>query len=192
MWSIVSGCGVPLKNPMIIASFVSAIASSDRNISFRSKFLVQNCALFSGSMTARLKCQTAPSCTFTSIPLRNASSPFSGAGLPVPLPYCYLTKSKVPTEVDLRLTNLVASKRENLGVAKPAAIGLLALVGHDDLIAMFDEALEIEGFNQLRVRPASLEVFRPVYPHVSGAVNCEVVGETLLYDAPVFGHVGAV
>src|SRR5664279_4374929 len=74
MWSIVSGCGVPLKNPMIIASFVSAIASSDRNISCRSKFSIQNCALFSGSPTARLKCQTAPSCTFTSIPLRNASS----------------------------------------------------------------------------------------------------------------------
>src|ERR1700676_3390609 len=74
MWSIVSGCGVPLKNPMIIASFVSAMASSDRNISCRSKFSIQNCALFSGSPTARLKCQTAPSCTFTSIPLRNASS----------------------------------------------------------------------------------------------------------------------
>ena len=54
MWSIVSGCGVPLKNPMIIAPFVSAIASSERNISWRSKFSVQNCALFSGSLTARL------------------------------------------------------------------------------------------------------------------------------------------
>ena len=31
---------------MIIASFVSAMASSDRNISCRSKFSVQNCALF--------------------------------------------------------------------------------------------------------------------------------------------------
>src|SRR5580692_4471967 len=74
MWSIVSGCGVPLKNPMIMASFVSAMASSDRNISCRSKFLVQNCACFWGSLTARLKCQTVPSCIFIFIPPRNASS----------------------------------------------------------------------------------------------------------------------
>src|ERR1700680_2077659 len=59
---------------MIIASFVSAMASSDRNISCSSKFLVQNSALFSGSLTAMLKCQTVPSCIFMSLPLRNASS----------------------------------------------------------------------------------------------------------------------
>src|SRR5580692_11784371 len=74
MWSIASGCGVPLKNPMIMASFVSAMASSDRNISCRSKLLVQNCACFWGSLTARLKCQTVPSCIFIFVPLRNASS----------------------------------------------------------------------------------------------------------------------
>src|ERR1700730_18350433 len=59
---------------MIIASFVSAMASSDRNLSWSSKFLAQNSALFSGSLTARLKCQTVPSCIFMSLPLRNASS----------------------------------------------------------------------------------------------------------------------
>src|SRR5581483_3537430 len=89
MWSIVSGCGVPLKNPMIIAPFVSAMASSDRNISCRSKFSVQNCALFSGSLTATLKCQTAPSCTFTSVPLRNASSRGLCARMMRPNACCY-------------------------------------------------------------------------------------------------------
>src|SRR5450759_507044 len=52
---------------MMSASFVSAKASSERNITCSSKFSVQKCALFSGSLTAKLKCQTAASCTFKSV-----------------------------------------------------------------------------------------------------------------------------
>src|SRR5579884_2463145 len=72
MWSIVSGCGVPLNSTMVIASFVRPMPSSNRNISSRSKFCVQNCALRSGSRTAKLKCPTAPSLTFTADSLLHA------------------------------------------------------------------------------------------------------------------------
>ena len=72
MWSIVSGCGVPLKNAMIKSSFVSAMASSDRTFpserSSRSKLRV-----LLRIADAMLKCQTVPSCIFKFLPFRNAS-----------------------------------------------------------------------------------------------------------------------
>jgi hypothetical protein len=65
---------------------------------------------------------------------------------------------EVPAEVDLHHSDLVALEGEDLGVAKPPAIGLRALVGNDDFVAGLDEPLELERVDQLGVRPAPLEV----------------------------------
>jgi hypothetical protein len=99
---------------------------------------------------------------------------------------------EIPAEVDLGLADLVAVKRENLGVAKSAPVGLRALVRHDHLVTGLNEPLELEGLDLFGVRPAALEVLRTVDAHVSRAVEREVVGQKLLDHATVAGLVSPV
>jgi uncharacterized protein YndB with AHSA1/START domain len=99
---------------------------------------------------------------------------------------------EVPAEVDLLSADLVAVEREDLGVAKPAPVGLRAFVGHDDLVSGLDEPLKLERLDQLSVRPAALEVPRAVDPDVGRTVEREILGQELLDDAPIAGHVCAV
>src|SRR3954468_5419433 len=81
----------------------------------------------------------------------------------------------------------------HLGVAKPAAVGLDALVGHEHLVVGdLLESLELEGLDQVSVRPAALEVGRAVDPRIWRAVELEVLGQDLLEDAWVPGLVGRV
>src|SRR5437016_1721296 len=99
---------------------------------------------------------------------------------------------EIPAEVDLCATDLVAFECEDFGVAEPISVGLRALVGHDDLVAGLDEPLELEGLDQLGVRPAALEVPSAIDAQVGRAVEREVVGQKVLDDAAIAGFVGAI
>jgi hypothetical protein len=87
---------------------------------------------------ARAPKATAPTLAVLILALRRSmfsgrSSAFIFACKPV---RCSL---EVPAVVDLHLANLVTVECVDFGVAKPAPVLFLALVGHNDLIVGFDE-----------------------------------------------------
>ena len=62
--------------------------------------------------------------------------------------------------------------RDDLGVTEDAAVGAVAFVGDEDLVAVRDEVDEIEALDPLAVWPAILEISAAVNPVVEK--TCEV------------------
>src|SRR5439155_18054170 len=94
---------------------------------------------------------------------------------------------EVPPEVDLCLADLVAVEGEDLRVPEAASVGPGALVGHDDLVALLDQPLELEPLDQLGVRPAALEVTRPIDSVIRRVVDGDIVGPEPFDDAAIVG-----
>jgi hypothetical protein len=80
-------------------------------------------------------------------------------------------------EIDLALLDPVAIDHEELGVAPSAAVGLLELVGDEDLTVVFDDLLEAEGLDLLAVRPAAFEVSASVKVWIGWAAERKVLGD---------------
>jgi hypothetical protein len=88
-------------------------------------------------------------------------------------------------EIDLAPLDPVAIDHEELGVAPSPAVGLLELVGDEDLTVVFDDLLEAEGLDLLAVRPAAFEVSASVKVWIGWAAERKVLGDDGLSQFPV-------
>ena len=87
---------------------------------------------------------------------------------------------QVPPEVDLRSAEPITVEGEHLGIDPCAAVGLDQLVGHDDLVARLDQALEREGLFPAGARPAALEIATAIEVDVERAGEAEIRGQHFL------------
>ena len=95
---------------------------------------------------------------------------------------------EVPAEVDLGAHDLVLIvEGKNLGIPSPAATGNVALVGDDDLVALLDQADELEVLGPPGSWPATLKEAVTVEIRVRWRGEAEVNAQTLLEEAPVTG-----
>ena len=88
-----------------------------------------------------------------------------------------------PTEIDLDLDNLIAPHSNDLRVAKTMTVGVLPLVGDEDLVTFRDEVDEVERVDPLAIRPAAVEIRRAV---VDRAGKMEVLGDNASIAARSF------
>src|SRR5215207_10481053 len=99
---------------------------------------------------------------------------------------------EIPAEVDLDPPDLVAVEGEHLGVAAPAPVRALQLVGDDDLVAGLDQADDVDPLPLPRAGPAALEEAPPIEVRIGRAREGQVFCEVLLEELAVSGGEGGV
>src|SRR5262249_54419587 len=98
----------------------------------------------------------------------------------------------VPAEVDLDPRDPITVEGEDLGVPAAPAIGPDELVGHDHLVARFDQALDVDPLSAPRSGPALLEEAGSIEARIRGAREDQLVSEVPLEEVPVPGREGLV
>src|SRR4029453_1438176 len=97
-----------------------------------------------------------------------------------------------PTEIDLDLDNLIAPPSNDLRVAKTMTVGVLPLVGDEDLVIFRDEVDEVEALDPLAVRPAAGEIRRAIKSVVDRAGKMEILCQQLFDCRAVLRDIGFV
>jgi hypothetical protein len=85
---------------------------------------------------------------------------------------------KRPTEIDFYVHDLTVTNRQDLGIAKAAAVrGAASFVSDKDLIAIGDQVDKLEARNAFAVGPAPSEIGCAVDSVVERTGKVKVIGE---------------
>jgi hypothetical protein len=95
-------------------------------------------------------------------------------------------------EVHFYFLDLVSFDPEELGAAPFAAVVSGPLVANEGFVAFFEKLVDLKRFNVLAVRPAPLEIGRPIDVIVERTGEGEVVAQYVFYRLPIVCFVSGI
>jgi len=97
-----------------------------------------------------------------------------------------------PAEVDFGFNNLLLADRKNLGVAKPTATDVGALVRYEHFVPVGQNVDKVEPGNLLAVRPAALEVGLPIDAIVQWTGEVKSMIDQFFDSRPIFANISCI